>query len=381
MVSTRLTTSRSATPSIDCDRATEITETLADRRRRWSQLLRNKHYEPIIAEVLDDELSKYQESTAIGGIERVFHMRECALILSSAPSVLAAAVEGNLVSRMLTDTNLQREYAVVQQHAHEQPSIYVHLLADELGTPPTPNQYLLVRDIVLDYLSYGSTSVYAYRLDNITRPTVTLEVSSLGHRKYLQTKSSTRSTKRVDAFQRFCSGILARWTSTPAFRRDTPFPYPPGECGYSISSHTRLAQHRAHNSSNYIMNLVEDIFTHLHRTGTLSQNFTMHPFIIYLIFRPRQAAIAEVFCSGLLQVWVDDGGGFNAYPAGLSVASAKRVTGHKWERHVRSAKDNSPVVENMRGQMERVKQWRRALDLEEVLEGDMDGEDEDVDEI
>lgn len=379
MVSTRLTTSRSTTPSIDGDRATETTETLADRRRRWSQLLRNQHYEPIIAEVLDDELSKYQENTAIGGIERVIHMRECALILSSAPSVLAAAIEGNLISRMLTDVKLQREYAVVQQRAHEQPSIYAHFLADELGTSPTPNQYLLVRDIVSDYLSYGSTSAYAYHLDNITRPTVTMEACSLGHRKYLQTKSNTRSMKRVDAFQRFCSGILARWISTPTSLRDTPFPYPPGECGYSISSHARLAQHRAHNSSNYIMNLVEDIFTHLHRTGTLSQHFIMHPFIIYLIFRPRQAAIAEVFCSGLLQVWVDDGGGFNACPAGLSVASAKRVTGHEWQRHVRSARDNSPVVENMRGQMERVEQWRRALDWEEVLEGDADGGDEEVD--
>ncbi|KAI8941685.1 hypothetical protein NX059_002895 [Plenodomus lindquistii] len=349
-------------------------ETLTDQRRTWLRLLRSQNYEPVIADVLDNELPKYQGSTALGMVDRVLHMRECALILSSAPSVFYAAVEGDLVIRMLTDTNLQGEYAAVQQRAHEQPSIYIHLLADEHGTPPTPNQYLLMRDLVLDYIAEGLPSTSAYHLDNITRPFVTQEASSLGYRKYLHT--NTRSTRRVEAFQRLCAGIQARVTPIPASLRDRPFPYPPGECGYSINSHTRLAQHRSHNSSNYIMNLVEDIFTYLYRTGTLDQHFTMQQFIIYLIFRPSQAAIAEIFCSGLLQVWVDDGGGFNAYPAGLSVASARRVTGDQWDDHDRRTREDSPVVENMKAQVDRVEQWRRALEWEDMVERNDAAEDE-----
>ncbi|KAK7180458.1 hypothetical protein PSPO01_13473 [Paraphaeosphaeria sporulosa] len=110
----------------------------------------------------------------------------------------------------------------------------------------------------------------------------------------------------------------------------TPLQYPPAECGYSVNSHVRLAQHRAHKSSNYVMNLVEDICAYLYRSDTFSQLFTMQPFIVALLFRPEQAAVVEIFLSGLLQVWVDEGGGLNAYPAGRSVANPWRVGGAQW---------------------------------------------------
>jgi hypothetical protein len=332
-------------------------EPLGNRRRRWAHLLHLQHYQPLITEVLEEE---YEQSTIIDATNRVSHIRDCALLLASAPSVLAAAVDGNLVSRMLSEPVLQTEYATILERAHHQPSIYVHLLTDKYGKAPTPNQYLTIRDMVHDYLAEGKTSEHAWQLDRTTHPTITKHVSALGHRKYLHT--SIRSSKRVETLERFCAGVHRRWLETPASLRDTPFQYPPGECGYSKDSHVRLAQHRAHQSSNYVMNLVEDICTYLHRTGIFEQHFTMHQFIVYLIFRPSQAAIAEIFCSGLLQVWVEHGGGFNAYPAGLSVATAKRVSGDEWAAHERRARDESPVIENMKMQQQKADEWRRALE-------------------
>jgi hypothetical protein len=286
-------------------------ETLTGRRLRWSTLVRQQHYQPVISEVLDEELPKYERSTVIDATDRVSHMRECALILASAPHLFAAAVDGNLVSRMLRDTDIQKEYAVIQDRAHEQPSIYIHLLADDHGVAPTPAQYMTLRDMVLDYVAEGQRSEHAWHLDNVTPPTVSVAASTQGRRKYLHT--TTRSSKRVETLHRLCEGIQRRFLETAESMHDTPFQFPPGECGYARNSHTRLAQHRAHQSSNYLMNLVEDICTHLHRTGRFVQHFRIHQFIIYLIFRPRQAAIAEIFCSRLLQVWVENGGGFNAY--------------------------------------------------------------------
>jgi hypothetical protein len=335
-------------------------EPLSNRRRRWAHLLRSQHYQPLISEVLEEELPKYEHSTIIDATNRVSHYRDCALILASAPSLFAAAVEGDLVSRMLSEPALQNEYAALKERAHHQPSIYIHLLTDAYGKSPTPNQYLTIRDMINDYLIQGEPSEHAWQLDSITHPTVTKNVSVLGHRKYLHT--SNRSSKRVETLQRFCQGVHRRWHETPASLRDTPFQYPPGECGYSKDSHVRLAQHRAHQSSNYVMNLVEDICTYLHRTGIFEQHFTMHQFIIYLIFRPSQAAIAEIFCSGLLQVWVENGGGFNAYPAGRSVATAKRVSDVEWAGHERRTREESPVVENMRMQQQRADEWRRAME-------------------
>jgi hypothetical protein len=352
-------------------------ETLVERRQRWSSLLRHQHYQPIIDEVLDEELPKYGQSSIINVQDRVSHMRECALILASAPSVFAAAVDGTLVRDSLHNTDLQKGYAIIQAQAHHQPSIYIHLVANEIGIAPTPNQYISIREMIQDYLAEGPASKHAFELDNITPPKVSLAASHQGHRKYLQTK--THSSKRIETLLRFCDGIQRRYLETPLSLRDTPFQFPPGECGYSKDSHVRLAQHRAHHSSNYIMNLVEDICTYLHRTKQFSQHFRMHQFIIYLIFRPTQAAIAEIFCSGLLQVWVENGGGFNAYPAGRSVATARRVSEGDWKEHEGWVRQMSPVDENMMVQRERAEEWRRALmwDNEVVEEGTVDeiGED------
>jgi hypothetical protein len=334
-------------------------ETLTERRQRWSNLLRRQHYQPIIDEVLDEELPKYGNSSIVNAQDRVSYKRECTLILASASSVFAAAVDGSLVRDLLYNTDLQQDYAIIQAQAHNQPSIYIHLLADEYGTAPTPNQYMTIRNMIQDYLAEGPTSQHAYVIDNLTWPKVSIVASNQGHRKYLQTKN--RSSKRVERLLCFCEGIERRWLETLPSLHDTPFQFPPGECGYSKDSHVRLAQHCAHQSSNYVMNLVEDICAYLYRTKQFEQYFRMHQFIIYLIFRPTQAAIAEIFCSGLLQVWVENGGGFNTYPAGCSVATARRVSAGDWAAHEGWARQMSPVEENMGTQTERAEEWRKAL--------------------
>jgi hypothetical protein len=111
------------------------------------------------------------------------------------------------------------------------------------------------------------------------------------------------------------------------------------------------------------MNLVEDICKHLYDIGTFAQQLTMHQFIIYLIFRQEQASIAEIFISGLLQVWVKDSGGFNAYLAGHSTASAGKVTDAEWALHERNTKLDSPTMEDIRQQQLRPDERQRALAL------------------
>ncbi|KAH7385329.1 hypothetical protein DE146DRAFT_198165 [Phaeosphaeria sp. MPI-PUGE-AT-0046c] len=359
MVNTR---SKSYGHTIEEQNHASLAETLTERRVRWSNLLRQQHYQPLISEILEEELLKYPNSTMSNGAERSLLVRECALILASASLVFQAAAYGTLVKQILADPTLQEDHALIQDRAQSSPSIYLHQLADEHGVAPNPTQYMIIRDLIIDYLSEGQSSEHAWQIDNTTPPTVSPVASSLGHRKYLHT--TTRSAARVSTLRRFCAGIERLFLETPIDLRKTPMRFPPGECGYSKSSHIRLAQHRAHQSSNYVMNLVEDICTYLHTTKRFKQRFRMHQFIIYLIFRPEQAAIAEIFCSGLLQVWVDNGGGFNAYPAGRSVATAKRVSSHEWEMHERWVRQMSPIEENMRAQKARADEWVKALEWE-----------------
>ncbi|KAJ8117211.1 hypothetical protein OPT61_g1542 [Boeremia exigua] len=344
-------------------------QNLDERRTRWAHLLRDQHFEPVILDILGDELLKYTNSCVIAPTERVKHTRECALILASAPKIFYAAVEGNLISRMIQDVELQAEYTDIQQRAHHQPSIYVHLLADHEGKAPTPMQYLKIRDAVQEYVSSGG-SEQAHLIDNITSPPITLNASMKGHCKYLYTPHTDRSARRIATLERLCTGITSRCSQIAPHLQNTPLPYPPAEVGYALHAHKRLAQHRAHRSSNYIMNLVEDICTHLFRTKALTQHFVMHQFIIYLIFRPSQAAIAEIFCSGLLQCWVDGGGGFNAYPAGRSVASERKVCSEEWQQHEVWAREGSPLEERMEGMRGKAEVWTKALNWEG---GDDDG--------
>lgn len=346
-----------------------VTESNDERRRRWIYSLRSQHYEPVIFDILSDELSKYTTSRVIDPANMVMHMRECALILASAPQVFFAAVEGNLVRRMLYDADLQAEYATIQQRAVQQPSIYIHLLVDDEGQPPSPLQYLIIGDMIQDYIS-ESLSVHSHQIDNITAPFATLEASTEGHRKYLSTPAKNRSPRRIVTLNRLISGIKTRCSQIPIHLHSAPLPSPPSEVGYALNAQKRLTQHRAHQSSNYVMNLVEDICTHLFRSQTLTQHFKMHQYIIYLIFRPSQAAIAETFCSGLLQCWVDGGGGFNAHPAGRSVASSQRVGAQEWEAYETVARGGGLLEGNMEVLKERAEAWHRALSYEDEKGGD-----------
>jgi hypothetical protein len=93
-------------------------ETLTERPKQRSNLLRHQHYQLIIDEVLDEELPKYGVSSLVNAHDHVSHTRECALILASAPSVFAAAVDGSLVGELLHNTDLQKDYATIQPQAH-----------------------------------------------------------------------------------------------------------------------------------------------------------------------------------------------------------------------------------------------------------------------
>lgn len=362
-------------PAKQCHKENVVTESNDDRRRRWAHLLRSQHYEPVLRDILSNELPKYMISSVIDPTDITLHLRECALIVASAPSIFFAAVEGNLVSQMIHDADLQKEYAVIQQRAHHQPSIYVHLLADEEGRAPSPVQYLLIRNIIQDYIS-DAPSEHAHPIDNITPPSTPLNLSTQGHRKYLSTSHMNISPTRIATLNRLTAGIASHCAQIPLHLHSDPLYYPPSEVGYALNANRRLAQHRSHQSSNPVMNLVEDICTHLFRTNALTQHFKMHQFIIYLIFKPRQAAIAEILCSGLLQCWVEMGG-FNAYPAGRSVASSQRVTREAWEAFRTSAREIGPLQGNMQVLRQRAEVWRMALEEEEGQDDGGDGEEMD----
>ncbi|KAF2732914.1 hypothetical protein EJ04DRAFT_606907 [Polyplosphaeria fusca] len=342
-------------------------ESLFERRRRWCMLLQEKDYYPLISEVLALEIPKYPNSTVFLPSSRPTILRECFNILCSASSVLSAAITGTLSTQILHDPALQSEYKKLSDRACVQPSIYIHLLTSPTGTPPTPSQYLLIRSTIQNYISPSpSPNRPAWLVDTVSLPIATYLASADGFRKYLSPSGDVDdiSPRRISTLSTLCTGISTLCTSLPASQ---PLPFAPAECGYARDAHARIAQHRARRSSNYIMNLMEDVCGYLFSKGMLEHKFEWRAWVVYLVFGAEQAGVAEMLVSGLMQVWVEGGGGVNGVPAGLSTASAGRVERGEWDGWKEWVRGNSGLVREMEGQRGKVKRYGLGKEEEVAL--------------
>src|SRR5205823_2027552 len=129
-----------------------------------------------------------------------------------------------LTQQYPVDANLQLEYRRIQERAHIQPSIYIHLLADNDGVAPSAKQYMVIRDTILKYVDdVEPDHELAFLIDSIYPPGSLQSSSTYEFRKYLRTAATLRSHHRVEALHRFCEGILQRFHSTSSQSRDLPF--------------------------------------------------------------------------------------------------------------------------------------------------------------
>lgn len=83
----------------------------------------------------------------------------------------------------------------------------------------------------------------------------------------------------------------------------------------------RLACHRAHRSSNFIMNLFEAVCSYLYPGQLRLQQHT-----IFLIFQPIHNSLSEIVASRLSQGTIFNAGGFSFYPPGRSNATVDQYS-------------------------------------------------------
>ncbi|KAF2744422.1 hypothetical protein M011DRAFT_380221, partial [Sporormia fimetaria CBS 119925] len=313
-------------------------EPLHTRLTRWSTYLHTSNFCPLITEVLTLELPKYTSSTV--DLPPTFPpslaaiIFECLLILCSSGPLFTAAVDGTLSRGFLASEDLRTSHEHMTQKARlGQPHIYAHFLVSPHGIPPSPTHLLAIRDVLQTYLSQtADANALAHAIDNISATSTPFPpvLSAAGLRKYLRTEHNVNSLTRIESLYKLCSGLTRVHNATAPEERDIPSRYPISECGYALDAIRRIQQHRGRRGSNYVMNLVEDVCRYLHRNSPDFPEYRMRPWIIYSIFRAQQAGVAEMLCSGLLGVWVEEGGGVNHYPAGLSVRSAWLVEPEEW---------------------------------------------------
>jgi hypothetical protein len=90
----------------------------------------------------------------------------------------------------------------------------------------------------------------------------------------------------------FVDALRHRIDQIPANERDDPLLFPLCEVGYSNRSIKRLKSHKAHASSNYIMNLLEAIFIVFQ--DKFSDKYEIEQEVIYLIWKIDQAEVSEI---------------------------------------------------------------------------------------
>ncbi|KFZ14976.1 hypothetical protein V502_05835 [Pseudogymnoascus sp. VKM F-4520 (FW-2644)] len=86
-------------------------------------------------------------------------------------------------------------------------------------------------------------------------------------------------------------------------------------------------------TSNYLMTLFIDIFNIFFPL----RMFKLEGYVILHCLSAEHAAICEVLCSTLAQLYITDRGGFNHEPARISVTSANDVPAADWRSYIAAA--------------------------------------------
>lgn len=151
------------------------------------------------------------------------------------------------------------------------------------------------------------------------------------YRKYLwaaQTEKGRYCASRKTIGLAFCDSLKKRLEVIDRSDFGSPLARPLIEVGYTNDIPTSLADHRDHRALIKIMNVFECIISLLFPR----KNPKLHQFAIYSCVAPHHAPVAEILFTRLCDSCTGNGGGFSAYPAGLSNKSAYDYDSFHWEQ-------------------------------------------------
>lgn len=292
-----------------------------------------QHRIPYLADTIIDKECEATRSPlkAIVDVDRGWIQGELMKMLASVdPAVLEACITGQLIPRKENkNSSVGTALAKAYDRGNSIPRIYGNYITDNSDMSPTPSMYA---DICSDIERYTKTvcSVedhhWAAVIDQTWAPSKSWlsELTLQGFRRYLDWRNvivketARRCTYRRKVLSNFNHHLLKRVRQERhAGRVHTPFQAAIAEVGYSIRPKTRLAEHKQHRSSNYIMNVVDAMLRY--RYGGA---FTLKQGILFSCCHFAQPWHGEIAFTQLAQGYVQNAGGFSHYPAGFSNGSA-----------------------------------------------------------
>ena len=284
------------------------------------QKARSSSYWDLIGEAL--QIEDYPCSTWVKrGIDdphrgQIVHLFMVKMLLSMPDALLDHLLKRDVPYARLNDVELNDILAKLSVHGatNLKPSIYINYLVDDNGLSPSPEELEEICEKVELYLdaSTQKSHDYAFKIDNIVgRPSKwTKDAGQKGGRRYREKDSAEKNISN------WVEAIRARLETEPA---GTPLSQPLSEVWYATYPENRLQQHRIHDSSNYIMNLVGSICRADLARCKISQIF------IFRFFETMLGRLAEILFTRSAQGYTTHGGGFSHAQAGASFVHATDI--------------------------------------------------------
>lgn len=291
--------------------------------------------------------AKARPHAALRAVPEDHFIKHARMMLATTPTPLLNEVLcGNLSLARRNNSDLDKYCRLLLLKCTGRPSHYMLELVSEHGISPSPNHVRVMIDRAYDYITDHKT---ANRIDfENSAPPPTLSESDAGYRKYLggKDKSKTNAVTNLSVFLK----NLDRWMqSIPRADWHLPLKQSIREIGYAAHAIARIEDHKAKNSSNYIMNLFQTI-----SKVYLADQFKIHGNVIHLCAFPEHAVLGEILWSVLGRAYVETGHGFCHHSAGESNDSAHRL-GLDWPLWQEWTFTKSPWKQNVEAESQRVK--------------------------
>ena len=151
----------------------------------------------------------------------------------------------------------------------------------------------------------------------------------------------------------FIRALRQRLASIDPADLDKPLQFPLVEVGYAKESIKRLSAHKSHRNSNYIMNLMDALFTlwgpKIGSGQSERPKYKIEQEVIALIWKVDQAEVSEIGLTKLAEGYIHNAGGFSHFPAGLSNDSAHRLRPKIWSAAQEWMLENTCYTSNLQG--------------------------------
>ncbi|KAI9877830.1 MAG: hypothetical protein M1830_002698 [Pleopsidium flavum] len=318
-----------------------------------------EHGIPYLADTIIDKECEATGSPlkAIVKVDRGWIHSELVKLLASAdPAILKACITGQLIP---CKENENSSVGTVLAEAYDRgdsiPGIYGNYITDDADMSPTPAMYA---EICSDIERYTKTICseedhrWAAIIDQTCAPPKSWpsELTLQGFRRYLDWRTVTvNKTGKLCNYRRkvlsnFNRQLLKRVRQDRyAGKFHTPLQAAIAEIGYSIRPKTRLAEHKQHRSSNYIMNLVDAMLR-----CRYGGSFNLKQGVLFSCWHFSQPWLGEIAFTQLAQGYVQGAGGFSHYPAGFSNGSAwSKTPMRQWAMYQRNALQDGSLMKTM----------------------------------